>query len=156
MDDFQRITKAKEVFDKYLSLVREYDVAAYDLFADEAEVTSTRGNLMTISWSGKQVRELIGPSVDHSREIGRTYDISNLEYFSDGHSVVVAGHFPPTSPGQDGSFTARIGEAENGEWLFLEYHDGKPVDKAIRLNPFEVDPETGELTSTTRLGEEEL
>ena len=71
--DAMRIRSARRLFNRYLTLLRAYNIAAYDLFADDAEITSTRRNIMTLRWSAKKYRTLIGPSVQAAREAGRTY-----------------------------------------------------------------------------------
>ena len=80
MKDSEKIEKARNMFERFLSLVRVYDISAYDLFADDAEVTSTRRGMMTIRWKGKNFRELIGPSVEISRKAGITYEVRDLNF----------------------------------------------------------------------------
>ena len=78
-------------------MVCAYDIAAYDLFADEA-ITSTRAGIMTLRCSGKRYRELIGPNVEASRRAGRKYELTTLQYREDGKDVIVTGSFPPLTP----------------------------------------------------------
>ena len=139
MSKNKAIEEAVALFEEYLRRLRQYDKTAYDLLDDEAEVTSTRRNIMTLRWTGKQFRELVGPSVEEAKKAGRKYELKQVKYEKIGEDVLVSGSFVPISPGQSGDFLIRIGRRNAGCLSILELHDGVPVAPAIRLKKKKVE-----------------
>lgn len=134
-NDSDRLQHGREMFEQFVQLQRAYDQRAYVLLADDAVVTSTRRNLLSLSWIGARFREIIGSSIDDARRRRRKYDYSDVQFECDGEDVVVTAQFEPLTPGQSGVLLVRMGIARCGEWRILELHDGVPANPTLRYRP---------------------
>ena len=135
------LEEAKELFESHLELVEKYDISSYNLYDDEALITSTRHNAVSITWNGKQVRELVGPSVENAKAMNRQYNFKDIKYVEDGQNIKITGSFDPNTLGQSGDFTAVIGYNKNDELKILEFHDGQPPENKIRVDEVIIEEE---------------
>ena len=135
------ITEAKELLEYYLKSVQNFDHDCYNSYDDEALITSTRQNLVSISRTVKQIKELAGPSIDSARARKREYDFKNIQFLEDGNNVRVTGEFTPSTPGQTGEFIAVIGYNKNKILKIIEFHDGKPPENKIKPDEIIIEEE---------------
>ena len=128
------VKEAKQIFESYLENLRHYSIKAYENFTDDAEVTSTRQNIMTLRWTGRKIKDHIQPSLDHARKAGRLYKLlGDVSYIKDAGTILISGRFESTSIGHTGEFYIRVARGSDRSPKIVEYHDGKPVEDAIRF-----------------------
>ena len=135
------IEQAKKLFNDYIGSLKKFKMDSYEMFDDDATITSSRGGIAMITWQGKKFKKTIGPSIVSARESNRQIDINKIHYEELGDNILLTGSFVPTTPGQSGDFSAVIGYNKNKVLMILEYHDGKIIKDTVRATNISVEEE---------------
>ncbi len=122
--DFDRLTKAKELFDRYVALEHAYDPAVADLYDDSAHIQTTRlyasGEEKTVTIPAPEYKALIRRVLPlaQSRNDRNTY--SNVTYvLTDGMVRIKALRYSENKENWN-PLLLLVGPGAEGDWQIFE------------------------------------
>ena len=117
-------SKAKELFDRYISLEKAFDPALADVYADDAKIQTVRispaGEKRATTVSAKDYKRLIKEKMPVVKARGRTDNYSDIQYIVEGERVRI-NCMRLSSPGVNFTpFSLLVGPGKDGPWLIFE------------------------------------
>ena len=129
--DFDRINKAKELFERYVALEHAYDPAVADLYDDSAHIQTTRlyssGEEKTITIPAPEYKELIRRVLPLARDREDRNTYSNVTYvLTDGRVRIKALRYSERKENWN-PLLLLVGPDEEGDWqIFEEISESRP------------------------------
>ncbi|MBJ6799428.1 hypothetical protein [Geomonas propionica] len=119
-----RITKAKRLFERYVSLEHAFEPAAADLYSDEAVIRNKRtyptGQIRELTMPAPTYKELLRKSMPLAKLRGDTSTYADVSYSFDGDGVRIKADRYSNLKKYHSPLSVLVKPSSTGEWLVYE------------------------------------
>jgi hypothetical protein len=116
--------RAKEIFNRYVSLSDKFDPAVADLYSDEAKIKNTRtypnGETRVITFEAKKYKALIRTAMPLAKARGDTNKYTEVTYLEKDSKVTITATRFSNLKKYSSPITLVVGADPEGKWRILE------------------------------------
>jgi hypothetical protein len=118
------ITKAKALFERYISLEHTFDPAVAELYSDEAVIRNKRtypnGQVRELTMPASKYKELLRKAMPISKLRGDTSNYSDVSYALEGNGVRIKADRFSNLKKYHSPISILVKPSKTGEWLIYE------------------------------------
>ena len=116
--------RAKEIFNRYVSLSDKFDPAVADLYSDEAKIKNTRtypnGETRVITFEAKKYKALIRTAMPLAKARGDTNKYTEVTYLEKDSKVTITATRFSNLKKYSSPINLVVGADPEGKWRILE------------------------------------
>lgn len=126
-----RVTKAKSIFERYVSLEHAFEPTVADLYSDEAVIRNKRtyptGQVRELTMPAPKYKELLRKTMPLAKQRGDTSTYADVSYAFDGDGVRIKADRYSDLKKYHSPMSILVKPSSTGEWLiYEEFSESQP------------------------------